>query len=228
MEQKQLTLPSQILELSDSEMEELWQWAYRTQSKRPTIGLGGMPLLSIGRLIEFLIDYKIPLNKVMYGLELDFQNNPDAQILDILWGCVKVILKSPKREINKERYIPTKPGGTMKQWVSRDMWKQLSDFEQSRLRKWATKDSNLKLFNAPSTDFFNTTSLYDVPMLSVGYILELLSDHGMPFSAIFKGLAFYENKEWNKKQLIDVLWENVKIVLKANLQNNIANDIQIV
>lgn len=212
MEFKQLTTPSDYNGFTEEQLDMIFKWANNTKHNRPSgMGLNGMPLLSIGRCIEHLIDHGVPLKELMLSLASDFNNNPSAQLIDVLWDCMKIILSKPKipqEEQPKLAWInpgELKPRGGMQQWIGKQHWKQLSETEMSRIWKWASMTSD-------TTRVFY--SEYDKPMLSIGRLLEFLTDNGMSLSDIFKQCTTYENKDWCKMQLIDVLWEKVKLVLK--------------
>ena len=213
---KQLTLPSDLLMLTEEQMGKLWKWANRTKFDRPpNMGINGMPLLSVGRCIEFLIDHQIPMKELMASLASDFHNTPDAQLLDILWSGVCIVLAKPEMRIDNAQVLKSitpnelKPRGSMQQWISAKQWKDLTETEMARVWAWAQKIPT----ETPRV-FYNVSSR---PMLSVGRLLELLVDHGMTLKEIFQQCMLCENKEWNKMQLIEVLWERVKLVLKAPL-----------
>ena len=208
---KQLTTPSDIVMLTEEQMNQLWRWANRTKFDRPAgLGINGMPLLSIGRCIEFLIDKQVPMKELMTALADDFHNTPDAQLLDILWDSVRVILSKPRLPVGETlAWInpkELKPMGSMQQWMGKNHWKQLTVGEMSRIWAWVQK--------VPSETPRMFYSENDRPMLSIGRLLEFLTDNGMSLSDIFRQCVLYENKEWCKMQLIDVLWEKVKLVLK--------------
>lgn len=218
MDFKQFTTPADLRLLTNEQMDELWRWANRSKHDRPAgLGINGMPLLSIGRCIEFLIDHQIPMKELMASLAADFHFKPDNQLLDLLWECIRIGLAKPKlSEEDQKRWgwiKPTelKPRGNMQQWMGRDQWKQLTDGEKARIWAWVNKTPS----DTPRIFF----SVHDRPMLSIGRLLEFLVENGMSLKEIFQQVAFYENKEWNKMQLIDILWERVKIVLKLPLPN---------
>lgn len=216
MELKQYITAQDLLMLTPEQQDWLWRWANRTKADRPKgLGLNGMPLLSIGRCIEFLIDNDIPLKKLMASLAIDFHDKHDKQLIDILWECVVLMLNKMDITPAKFRYKWIKASdlvtrGTMVQWINREQWKQLSDSEMAKLWKWANKeDGDVKLF----------LNLRNMPMLSVGRLLEFLTDNGMDLKEIFNSCSRYKNTEWNKMQLIDVLWGKVKLIIKTT--NNV-------
>ena len=207
---KEYITPSDLLMLNDQQMDLLWRWANRSKLSRPSgLGLNGMPLLSIGRCIEFLIDSGVAMKGLMNGLAVDLHDNKE-ELVDVLWACVRVVLNnpvllsSPKLKWIKPKNLITK--GTMVQWIDAIRWKELTESEMARLWSWSSngEDSD-KLF----------TNLSNRPMLSIGRLIEFLTDKGMNLKEIFQQCAVYENKEWNKLQLIDILWEKVKLMLRA-------------
>ena len=213
---KQLTSVQQIASLPEDQKNALWRWANRTKYDKALPGLSGMPLLSVGRCIEFLVDHQIPMKELMMALGDDFNNNPDADLIDVLWDSVCVVLVKPKlpQEAPKIAITPNKlvTRGTMQQWISGKQWKELSSGEMARLWDWVLKTPS----DTPRV-FYN---LSDRPMLSIGRLLEFLTDKGMNLKEIFQSCMMYENKEWSKMQLIDVLWDKVKLVLKLPVALN--------
>ena len=213
---KQLTTVADILMLSPEQMDVLWKWANRTKHDRPSgLGINGMPLLSVGRCIEFLIDKGIPLKELMAALASDFHNTPDAELLDVLWDSVRLVLAKPQLKVvvkdgamQLKVIVPSKlhSDGSMQQWMGKDQWKQLTQGEMARLWAWVNKTPS----DIPRM-FYNIS---DRPMLSIGRLLEFLTDHKMSLKEIFQQIALYENTEWVKMQLIDVLWDDVKKVLR--------------
>ena len=215
---KQYITAQDLLMLTSEQQDWLWRWANRAKADRPKgFGLNGMPLLSVGRCIEFLIDHNISLSKLMQSLAVDFHEKHDRQLIDILWDCVILILNKININHTKFRYKWIKASdlitkGTMAQWINREQWKQLSDSEMAKLWKWANKvDGDIKLF----------LNMKDMPMLSIGRLLEFLTDNGMDLKEIFDFCSKYKNTEWNKMQLVDVLWGKVKMILKASVIKNI-------
>ena len=202
-----------ILMLTDKQMDYLWKWANRTKYDRPQgLGLNGMPLLSVGRCIEFLLDHGIPMKELMAALTSDF-HDVQAQILDILWDSVRVVLAKPRPLGEQLAWIKPaelKPKGSMQQWVSNKQWKELTDGEMKRVWSWALK--------IPDTTriFYDE---HDRPMLSIGRLLQFLVDNGMSLAEIFRQCRLYENQEWSKMQLMDVLWVKVKTILKLPVVN---------
>ena len=212
---KQLTSVAQIASLQEAQMNILWKWANRTKYDKPTTGISGMPLLSIGRCIEFSIDHGVPMSALMAGLAIDYHENKDHQLIDLLWECILAVLQMPQLKLAPDgtviQKIWIKPSelitkGTMQQYIDTMRWKQLTDGEMGRLWAWSmkAKSDTPRLF----------TNLQDMPMLSIGRLLEFLTDNGMTLKEIFSQCMVYQNKEWSKMQLIDVLWEKVKLVLK--------------
>jgi len=198
---------------TEEQQNTLWKWANNSKFDRPPgSGLNGMPLLSIGRCFEFIIDHNVPVKELMAALAQDFHDTPNVQLLDILWSSVKIILAKPKLSQSEQvawgwiKPNELKPRGSMQQWMSKNQWKELTDGEMKRLWQWAGRMPS----DTPRI-FYNEN---DRPMLSIGRLLEFLVDNGMSFEDIFKQCILYENKEWVKMQLIDVLWDRVKLVLK--------------
>ena len=206
---KQLTSVQQIADLTEEQRNKLWRWANRSKYDKALPGITGMPLLSVGRCIEFLLDHHIPLKELMAALTTDFNNNPGAELLDVLWDSVCIVLARPTNsEIPKIVVTASdlKPMGSMQQWVSGNQWKQLTVGEMEGLWGW--------VFKTPSETPRMFYNMSDRPMLSIGRLLEFLTEKGLTLKEIFQSCMMYENKEWGKMQLIDVLWEKVKIVLK--------------
>lgn len=212
---KQFTTVSDLLLLTEDQQNKLWKWANRTKFERPHgMGINGMSLLSVGRCIEFLIDHGVPMKDLMAALASDFHDNTDLQLLDILWSSVAIVLAKPQLPGEQLAWIKPnelKPRGSMQQWISNNQWKQLTQGEMSRIWAWVNKTPS----DIPRIFY----SEHDRPMLSIGRLLEFLTDNNMSLKEIFEQCMLYENKEWVKMQLIDILWERVKLVLKLPTQN---------
>ena len=211
---KQFTSVKQIADLTEEQRNTLWRWANRSKYDKALPGISGMPLLSVGRCIEFLVDHQIPMKELMMTLADDFHNNPYAELIDVLWDCVCIGLAKSEmnqRLLPKVAIMPSElvTRGSMQQWISNRQWKTLNAGEMARLWQWVLKTPS----EVPRI-FYDVS---DRPMLSIGRLLEFLTDNGMTLKEIFQSCMMYENKEWSKMQLIDVLWEKVKIVLKLPL-----------
>lgn len=210
---QQFITPTDIAALTEDQQNMLWKWANRTKLDRPKgMGINGMPLLSIGRCIEFLIDHDVPMKELMTALVADFQEGKEKELVDILWGAIVIVLETSRLQLQPENLPKIKKirsgdlitKGTMQQWIQAKQWKQLSDAQMLKMWHWAGKKGNELVF----------FQIHDVPMLSIGRLLEFLIDHQMILKEIFQDCMKYENREWNKMQLIDVLWEKAKLVLR--------------